>query len=57
MAVVIDQMEGTVEPDGGHAAAGGSAGAGQQTQRSFAADRMEAEILRIERRQARLRAD
>jgi len=57
MAVVIDQMEGTVEPDGGQAAAGGSGSADRKTQQPFAADRMEAEILRIERRQARLRAD
>jgi hypothetical protein len=56
MAVVIDQMEGTVEPESGHADAGASGG-GKPAQQPFAVDRMEAEILRVERRHARLRAD
>jgi hypothetical protein len=57
MAVVIHQMEGTVEPESRQAGAGGSDGGGPKAQQAFAADRMEAEILRIERRHARLRAD
>ena len=58
MAVVIDQIEGTVEPESGHASGdGGQGGDGKQASQPFASDRIEAEILRVERRRARLRAD
>lgn len=57
MAVVIDQIESTVEPESGHTAGGAGQGSGAQPQQPFATDRIEAEILRVERRQARLRAD
>ena len=55
MAVVIDQIESTVDPESGHPA--GGSGGGQQAPQPFAADRIEAEIARVERRHERLRAD
>ena len=57
MAVVIDQMEGTVEPDSGRPQPAGANDSAGKSSDPFATDRMEAEVQRIERRHARLRAD
>ena len=63
MAAVFDQIEATVVPDAGSSSGvGSSPGDDGQAEpkkatRLFASDHVEAEMLRAERRRARLRAD
>jgi hypothetical protein len=56
MAAVFDQIEATVDPDTG-SSPGGAQPEPKKGPHPFDVDRMEAELLRVERRFARLRAD
>ena len=57
MALVIDQIEGTVVPESGHPPDDSGQGGGQKALQPFVTDLVEGEILRVDRRHARLRAD
>jgi hypothetical protein len=54
MAVVIDEVESTVEPEPTSAQPAGQSSGGQQ---NIPRDQLTAELHRIARRQARLKAD
>lgn len=57
MAVVIDEMESTVEPDTSREASGGGESGSKQEAQPFAQQKLAAEIHRIAVRCARLKAD
>jgi hypothetical protein len=57
MAAVFDQIEATVEPEVGSSPGDDGQSDPKKAPQPFASDHVEAEMLRAERRRARVRAD
>ena len=57
MAVVIDEVESTVEPGGARGAGGESGGQSGDKSKGLQVERLASELRRIEARRQRLKAD